>query len=152
MSEALGLLDDEGFENEMLRTSEMTMELFLGGVISKFQELDTEQEVPEDFVQELRQVLRDHQQGALKRLLPSIKQQAAAIYAKEFSQEELARVRQLGKDPVMVKMRERNKVIAPQLLVLGAREMQATEPELEAKIKRLVSEHMAKKSNSDHQS
>ena len=44
----------------------------------------------------------------------------------------------------MVKARERNKVIMPQLMVLGAREMKATESDLEAKIQRLVSEDRAK--------
>ena len=150
MVEALGLLDDQGFEEETLKTAEMTLELMLGTMLEKVQKMSTE-EIPEEFIKELRELLHDHQQQALRANMVSIKRQAAAIYAKEFSRDELARLRELGRDPVMVKARVPNKTITPQLMVLGAREMKATEPELEAKIERLVSQHLTKKAKgADH--
>lgn len=151
MVEALGMLDDEGFEEETLRTAEMTMELVLGTMLEKIQSMSTE-EIPEEFIKELRETMRDHQQQTLRANMPSIKRQAAAIYAKEFSREELARLRELGRDPVMAKARARGKVINPQLMLIGVREMKAAEPELEAKVQGLVSKHMAKKSKGSDQS
>ena len=110
MVEAIGMLDDQGFEEETLRTAEMTLELVLGNMLEKIQNMSTD-DIPEDFIKELREMVHDHQQLALRGNMTSIKRQAAAIYAKEFSREELARLRQLGKDPVMVKARVRGKVI-----------------------------------------
>ena len=143
VNEAVGLLTDQGFEEETMRAAEMTLELMLGTIVEKLRQASAE-EIPDDFVKQLRELLHDHQKQALKGNMASIKRQAATIYAKEFSRDELVHLRELSKDPVMVKARERNKVIMPQLMVLGAREMKATESDLEAKIQRLVSEYRAK--------
>ena len=77
--------------------------------------------------------------------------QAANVYAQEFTRDELARLRELSRDPVLVKARERNKTIGPKLMALGAYTMRESEPELEAKIDRLVSDYLAKQpKGSDH--
>ena len=151
VAEALHLMEEEGFEEEALRTSEMTLELVMATMAEQIQKR-TNEPIPADFLAQLQTTIRDHQRSTLRANMGSIKQQAAAIYAQEFTREELVRLRELSKDPVMRKARERMKVMGPKLMALGAYTMRAAEPELEAKIQRLVTDYLARQGKSDNRS
>jgi hypothetical protein len=151
LAEALRFLEQEGFEEEVIRSSENTLNLMLAAFTSQIQK-NAEEPVPEDLLETLRQTMRDHSSATIRANLPAIKQQAAAIYAQEFTREELVRLRELSKDPVMVKARERGKVMGPKLMALGAYMMKQSEPELETKIQRVINDYVAKKSKADHSS
>lgn len=143
IAEAMRLLDQEGFEDQVLQSSEMTLDLLLASMASDIQRRSGEP-VPEDLFKELEQTIRDHASSTLRANMNEMKQQAAVVYAQEFTREELVRLRELSSDPVMVKARERNKVIQPKLMALGAHTMRGSQEELEAKIERIVSEFLAR--------
>lgn len=150
VTEAMLLLEQDGFEEEAIRSTDQTLELTLAAMVDQIQKQAGE-EVPADFFEQLRKVMRDHAAATLRANMPSIKKQAAEIYAQEFTREELARLRELSRDPVMVKARERSRVMGPKLMALGAYTMKKSEPELEAKINRLVAEYLARhNSSADH--
>ena len=150
VAEALRLLDQEGFEEDAIRTANLSIELMLGSMVEQIQKASGET-IPQDFVAKLKQTMTDHLNSTLVANMSSIKQQAATIYAQEFTREELARLREISRDPLMVKSRERNKVIGPKLMALGAYTMRKSEPELEAKIQRLVTDYLAnQKKSADH--
>lgn len=150
VKEALLLLDEGDFEGEAIRNADLALELGIASMIDQIQKKSGEK-VPADFVEKLRQIMRDHTSSTLRAKMGTIKQQAANAYAQEFTRDELARLRELSKDPVLVKARERNKTIGPKLMALGAYTMRESEPELEAKIDRLVSDYLAKQpKGSDH--
>ena len=142
IAEATRLLDAEGFEQELIRSSELAVDTMSVGMVERMQKASDEQ-IPADFIAQLKQAMHDHAVTTMRANLASIKRQAAEIYAKEFTKAELTHMRELATDPVMVKARERRKVIEPQLMMIGIRTMRASQPELEAKIKRLVADYLA---------
>ena len=149
--EALLLLEEEDFEGEAIRNADLALEIGIAGMVNQIQKKSGE-EIPPDFLDKLRQTMRDHTSATLRAKMSTIKQQAANIYAHEFTRDELARLRELSMDPVLVKARERNKTIGPKLMALGAYTMRESEPELEAKIDRLVSDYLAKHAKGDDHS
>ena len=144
-------LEEQDFETETLRSASMSLELTMGLIIEQIQK-KSDKPVPEEFLTKFRETLRNHSESTLRAKMSSIKQQAATIYAQEFTRGELIRLRQLSLDPVMVKARERNKVINPQLMALGANTMRESEHELEAKIQRLVAEYLTDREKGDGRS
>lgn len=148
VEQAILLLDEGDFEGEAIRNADLALELGLASMIDQIQKKAGEP-VPADFLEKLRQIMRDHTSSTLRAKMDSIKQQAAAIYAQEFTRDELVRLRELSKDPVMVKAREHNKTIGPKLMAIGAYAMRESEPELEAKIERLVSDYLSEQAKDD---
>ena len=73
-----------------------------------------------------------------------MKRQAAEIYAQEFTRAELIRLRELHSDPVALKARERGKAMQPKLMEIGVTIMRDAQPDLDAKLARLVSDYLAK--------
>ena len=151
MAEAILLLEQEAFEDVIVRSANDTIELMLASMASQMQRRGAEP-IPEDLLQQLRQTLLDHSKATLLANIDSLKLQAAAIYAQEFSRQELIRLRQLSSDPVMVKARERSAVIDRKFMALGAQTMRAAEPELEAKITRMVVEYIESQKGGDDRS
>ena len=141
LAEAVSLLDAEGFEQNVLRSSEMTLEASLAGMTEQLEKMLGDA-VPVELVAQLRQAIRDHNRATLKAKLPAMKLDAARLYAREFTRDELVRLRQIGTDPVMVKARERNQILSPQMMMIGIRAMRESQPELDATIKALVAEYL----------
>jgi len=136
IAEALRLLDAQGFEQQVLDSSQMALEVMLAAMTEQIQK-QTSAPVQEDFLEKLRQTMRDHSSATMRAGMNSMKREAGEIYAQEFSREELVRLRELAADPVMVKARARSKVIDPKLMMIGVRRMREAQPELEARIQRL---------------
>ena len=151
VAEAIKMLDDSKFDEEGLRSAELMMDVSLAAMIDQIQK-KSGNPVPQDFQKELRTLMHDHLTSTLRARMSHIKQEAAKIYAQEFTAEELRRIRELSNDPVMLKSRERNKVIGPKLMALGVYAMRDTEPELEAKINRLVEDYLAREKKSANHS
>lgn len=144
LAEALGLLDSQGFEEDALRLSELGLEAAMASMTEQLHKTLGDA-LPADFIEQMRQVMRDHMRTNMRARIPTMKRDAAALYAQEFTRAELARLRQLAADPVMVKARERNRVLAPRLMMLGINASRAAQPELEAKLKQLVADYLAAK-------
>ena len=141
LAEAVRLLDAEGFEANVLRSSELELEAALAGMTEQLQKMLGDA-IPVNLLADMRQTMRDHSRTTLHARLPGMKLEAARLYSREFTREELVRLQQIGRDPVMIKARERNQVLAPQMMMIGIKAMREAQPELDAKIKRLVEDHM----------
>lgn len=143
LAEAVRLLDAEGFDQEAIRSSELGLEAAMAAMTEQIHK-SLGDSVPAEFLAELRQIMRDHSSATLKAKLPAIKADAARLYAREFTRAELVRLRQLSADPVMVKARARNKILAPRLMMIGINAMREAQPELDAKVKRLIADYLAR--------
>jgi predicted N-acetyltransferase YhbS len=143
MAEAVRMLDAQGFEEQTREASELTMEALLVGITEMVQK-QMNGEAPAELLATLKQTIRNHNSAMMSANMTALKQQAAALYAAEFTADELARVRGLLLDPVLVKMREREKRIAPKLMMLGMEQARNAQPELDAKLKRAVEDYVAK--------
>lgn len=143
LAEAVRLLDAEGFDQEAIRSSELGLEAGMAAMTEQIHKTLGDS-VPAEFLAELRQIMRDHSSATLKAKLPAIKADAARLYAQEFTRDELIRLRQLSAEPVMVKARARNKVLAPRLMMIGIKAMREAQPELDAKVKRLIADYLAR--------
>jgi hypothetical protein len=101
-------------------------------------------QIPSGFVADLREAVRNHNRTTMKAKLPGMKLEAARLYAGEFTKGELVHMRELQSDPVMVKARDRNRVLAPKMMMIGINAMRDSQPELEATITRLVADYLAR--------
>lgn len=151
LKDAIAFLDAMNFEQEALQSSEISIEAMIALITERIRD-QTQQEIPEDFMASLNQAMRDHVSDTMRAKMPSMKRQAAEIYAREFTREELSRIRDLSADPVMVKLREKGKSMNPQLMLIGINAMRESEPEFEAKIGRLVEEYLNKIGKGDDKS
>jgi hypothetical protein len=142
VAEAMRLLDEQGFEEQVLTSTQMSLEASMAGMTELIQKRLGEA-VPEDFLGRLRQVMRDHTSETMRARLPALKARAARLYAQEFTRDELVRLTQLSADPVMVKARARDKILGPKLMMLGIETMRDAQPDLEARINRLIAEYAA---------
>ena len=144
VAEALRYLVVQDFDKEIIRTSQLALDVTLAGMVERIQK-NSGEELPEEFLAELKQTMRDHELNTMRANLPSIKRQAAEIYAAEFTAAELVHLRELAADPVLAKARQRLAIMQPKLMMVGIKVMRDSQPELEAKIKRLISDYLAKK-------
>ena len=119
------------------------MEASIALIVDRLHE-QTGSEVPADFMSSLTQLMRDHVSSTMRAKMPEMKRRAAEIYAREFTRDELARMRLLSADPVMVKFRQKGKTIDPQLMMIGINVMRESEPEFRAKVGRLVEDYLSK--------
>lgn len=150
LAEAKRFLDEQDFEEETIRSANMGLELTIAAMIDQIQKMAGEP-VPPDFLAKLKQTMVDHTNSTLRAKMVSIKQQAATIYAQEFTAAEIVHLRELSADPVMVKARQRGKVINPKLMALGAYTMRESEPDLQAKIQALIADYLAReKAGANH--
>lgn len=142
VAEAIRLLDTDKFDESAMRSTDLVMGVILAGMVDGLHKQYGD-ELPADFVDQLRTTVHDYAVETMRTHLQEMKRQTAEIYAQEFTRDELARLRELHSDPVAVKARERSKVMQPKLMQIGVRTMQAAQPELDAKIKRLVADYLA---------
>src|SRR5688500_6599109 len=99
LQEALALLDVQQFESQALQASDVSLEAMMALMTERLNEA-TQGKVPEAFLVRLRQTMRDHLATTMRAKMPRMKREAAEIYAREFTREELARLRLLSADPV----------------------------------------------------
>jgi hypothetical protein len=65
VKEALLLLDEGDFEGEAIRNADLALELGIASMIDQIQKKSGEK-VPTDFVEKLRQIMRDHTSSTLR--------------------------------------------------------------------------------------
>lgn len=143
VEEAMRLLDAEDFEGATMRASDVSMEAALG-VMSEQLKKQFGEALPDDFLDSMREIMRDHARTAMRAKLPVIKRQTAELYAADFTVEELRRLREISGDPVMMKSRRFAHDKQPAMVMLGVNAMRETQGELDAKLKRLVEDYVAK--------
>lgn len=132
-------LDAEDFEAQIMQSAETSTEFMLAAMVSELQN-QTGESLPEKFLSEMRKLFLEHTRVTLRAKMETIKDAAARIYAEQFTTQELLRLRQISGDPVMVKVRERSKIVDGKLMALGVQTMKAAQPELQEKLARLIGE------------
>jgi hypothetical protein len=142
VAEAIRLLDTDGFDESAMRSIDLTMGIVLAGMVDQLHKQYGDA-LPSDFVEQLRTTIHDYAVATMRAHLQDMKRQTAEIYAEEFTRAELVHLRELHTDPVAVKARDRAKVMQPKLMKIGVMTMKAAQPELDAKIKRLVTDYLA---------
>jgi hypothetical protein len=142
VAEAIQLLNVEKFDETAMHSIDLVMGVILAGMVDGLHKQYGD-DLPGDFVDQLRTTIHDYAVETMRTHLQDMKRQTAEIYAQEFTKDELIHLRELQSDPVAVKARERSKEMQPRLMQIGVRTMQAAQPELDAKIKRLVSDYLA---------
>jgi len=140
---ALRLLDADHFDEEMLRATDLMMGVSIAAMTKQLRSQFGDK-LPEDLLEEVKTAVHDHAMATVRASLPDMKRQAAEIYAEQFSAAELERLRELHTDPVAIKARERAKDMQPKLMRLGVKMMQDAQPELDARIKRMIGDYVAK--------
>lgn len=140
---AIRLLDADRFDEEMVRATDLMMGVSIASMVKQLRNQFGDQ-LPEDLLEEVKTTVHDHAMATVRAALPGMKRSAAAIYAEQFTEAELDRLRELHSDPVAVKARERAKVMEPKLMRLGVQMMQDAQPDLDARIKRMVGDYVAK--------
>lgn len=141
VAEAIKLLDTDQFDEQTIRSADLTIGVMLASMIDGLQKR-TGGQVPQDLVLQLRTTIHDFTISKMRANLPAMKRRAAEIYAEQFTKAELARLRELHSNPVAVKARERSAQMQPKLMEIGVNTMRAEQPELEAKLKQMLSDYM----------
>ena len=143
VNEAIKMLDAGDFEQQILMSTDVAVEGMLAIQIERLQK-EAEEPLPDDLIASFRKTLLDHARSTLKRRMPQIKRQSAEIYAREFTVEELRRLREISDDPVMVKSRAKGQALSAQLMMVGVQAMRDSEGELKRKIEQLVQDYVKK--------
>lgn len=141
IGEALKMLDAEEFERQLIEQTDVVVEGMLALQVEQMRKR-SEQPIPDKLIAALSQALRDHARDTYKANMPALKRQAAEIYAREFTIEELQRLRVIAGDPVIAKQRARGQALNAQLMMIGVNVMRETEDELEAKIEQVVRNYL----------
>jgi len=142
VAEAIRLLDTDGFDESAVRSADLAVGVLLASMVERIQKRYGEQ-APLDLVEQLKTTIHDFTISKMRAHLPEMKRQAAEIYAQEFTKAELIHLRELHSDPVAVKARQRAGAMQPKLMMVGVNSMRAEQPELDAKIKKLVEDYLA---------
>jgi hypothetical protein len=140
---AIRLLDADHFDEEMVRATDLMMGVSIAAMVKQLRDQFGDK-LPEDLLDEVKTTVHDHAMATVRAALPSMKRNAAEIYAEQFSEAELDRLRELHSDPVAIKARERGKDMQPKLMRLGVQMMQDAQPDLDARIKRMIGDYVAK--------
>jgi hypothetical protein len=143
VAEALRMLEANQFEKDLLDSTDLMVEGMFAVQIEQLQK-KSEEPVPDDLIAAVRQTLRDHARGTMIRRMPEIKRQAADIYAREFTAEELRRLREIAADPVMAKQRAKGQTLNAQLMLVGVTVMRDSEAELEQKLEETLQDYLKK--------
>lgn len=142
VAEAVRLLDADEFDKTAVRSTELMVGLSLANMVSQMQKMYGDK-MPADLVGQVRTVIHDYAMSTMRAHLADMKRQTAELYAEQFTRAELIRLRELHSDPVAVKAREKGEVMQPRLMMIGVQTMRAAQPELDAKIKQMVTEYIS---------
>jgi len=140
---AIRMLEAQDFEAQVLGTTDVMVEGMLAAQIEQLQK-SVDEPIPEELLASFRETMRSHASGTMKAKMPSIKRQAAEIYAREFTVAELVRMAEIAGDPVMVKTRAKGQALSAQLMLVGMNAMRESQDELKRKLEQIVHDFVEK--------
>lgn len=103
--------------------------------------------VPDDLRQVVRAVLDDHLSGVIADLKRKAPDEAARVYARYFTADELRELQRLQSNPVMKKAQAISPLLLSDLMQIGVRVSAERQPALEAELRRAVTEWLASRSD-----
>jgi hypothetical protein len=134
---ARDLLNATDFFAQWQSTADLTMEATLTTINQAF-EREQGRPFPPDLDREVRQVLREHNATILAELRPHVLDDAARIYARYFTAEEIRELQRLQAHPVMVKFQRIAPAFLAELTQLGLDAAVRRGPELRARIDQIM--------------
>ena len=140
MEAALALFDDMDLEQQMLAAFGHVMDASLKTQLEALRAQG--KEMPEKVVIRLRGLLAEQGRQVVKDVLPTIRPELAAIYARRFTAEELRELKRLQSQPVMQKAQKLLPEMFAEMSQIGGRAAAARSAELKQKIERMVAEVM----------
>ncbi len=140
---AVLMLEAQDFEAQILSTTDVMIEGMVAVQIEQLQK-NSDEPIPADFLTSFRQTMHEHATGTMKAKMPTIKRQAAEIYAREFTVAELRRMAEIAGDPVMVKSRAKGQALSSQLMLVGMNAMRESQEELKQKLEQMVQDYAKK--------
>lgn len=130
---ARDLLAASDFEAQVESSSRQVVEATITTMLAEL-EAQHGEPYPAALEDEIRQILREHNEALLAEMRPTMLEESARIYARYFTAEELLELRRLQSHPVMVKFQR----IAPQFTTemsqIGVAEATRRLPELQRRI------------------
>ena len=99
--------------------------------------------VPDDLRKAIQTVLDDHMSGLIADLKRTGLEDAARIYARYFTADELRELLRLQSNPVMKKAQAISPLLLSDLMQIGVRAAAERQPALEAELKRVVRDWLA---------
>jgi uncharacterized protein len=102
---------------------------------------DYDLEIPEELESQFRLVVMEHLQDYVREVRDTAAEEAALIYARHFSADELRTLSALHTHPVMVKMIEVGPALMADLMQVGTAESLRRLPELQRRIAEVVADH-----------
>ncbi|HEX8653637.1 MAG TPA: DUF2059 domain-containing protein [Allosphingosinicella sp.] len=135
---ALELLPRERIEQQLLAG---TMQMTEAVIDEETQAMRRRgEEMPPELLARLRALLLEENRATAQAMLPTFRNQAAMLYARYFSVEELRELHRLQQNPVMRRMEEVGPQLMTELMRIGLRAAADRQPELQRRIAETIAE------------
>lgn len=138
---ALELFSDLDLEQQMLAGIAQGIDVSLQGQLAALQA--DGRDVPEKVVIRLRELLGEEGKLVVRDMMPTIRMEYAAIYARRFSAAELRELKKLQDHPVMKKAQRLMPEMFGEMGRIGMKAAAARQPALKKKIDQMLVELMA---------
>ncbi len=137
MEAARDLLEATDFDVQLETTAQLTSQTTFTTMLAEM-ETQHQTDFPPELEAELRHILSEHMDALLAAVRPTALEDAARIYARYFTAEEIRELQRMQTHPVMMKLQE----IAPQFVAelgqIGIAESVQLEPQLQQKVAEAV--------------
>jgi hypothetical protein len=140
---ALALLEDMDLEQQMMAGALQSTEAAMGVQIEALQKRGVE--LPATLTERLRVLVLEEAKTMVELMSPTIRTEAATIYANFFSAEELRELKRLQSNPVAQKATKLAPLLMAELAKIGMRVSAERGPQLEAKIADMVAQWIAER-------
>ncbi len=133
---ALALFEDRDLEQQMRSTIAQTIDMSMQVQLERLQKQGAD--IPESAVRRLRKLLGTHADRLVKDLMPTVRMETAAVYARHFSAPELREFKALRANPVMQKTERIMPTLMAELGRIGTKAAAARTEQFQAEVRDLV--------------
>jgi hypothetical protein len=137
MAEARALLHDMDFDRQMESTARQAAESTFDTMLRELQ-AHYGGEVPAELRSRVHAVLMENVTQLIAEMRPTALDDAARVYARYFTADELREIRRIQTEPVMLKVQQLTPRILPELMQIGVAVSARHMPELTEALRRVV--------------
>lgn len=139
LAEARGLMHDLDFEAQMVRTAREAGERTFATMMREIPARSGEQ-IPAELRERVRAVLMQNVARVIDEMRPTALEDAARIYARYFTADELREIRRVQTNPVMMKMQRLSPQLLAELMQIGIAASARHMPEVTAQVQRVIAQ------------
>lgn len=143
MAAARDLLAAVDIERQAGETAARMTEAVVDSMMRRFRESQGE-DFPAELETELRRIVMEHNAGVVGRMMPTMRDDAARVYARHFSADELRELARLQSHPVMRKAQALGPQLFTELSRIGMNEAAAAMPELQRRVQAAIESWIAR--------